>query len=397
MLMPRHFTLPVLAVAALLIPAQGILAQGKRPSFPPGLHDRTLPPGRPFDGGGFDPPGLAQRPMVLGAAEAEELGALISCPVFAASHDLSDAVSAFNLWVVQLADEELEAPPPSLLRAHGLLRQHLGIQDANGDTPTLGNGSSNGHGPHGNDPRRSYLLPTPAQMWREAYGWVFPGMSAATPTGFGADFGMVWASASYQPRARYSDGQTGQAAVGFGLGDARRLVGLQVSVTSFSTVSSGFGNRMGLDLHLHRTLAGVYGVAVGWESAVAHEAAIRDSGENLYAVASRWLQLRSNPNAAFGVGMISLGVGSGRFQTESDFVDGRDGVGVFGSVGVRVAPPISLVAEWTGQDLMLATSLTPLRNQRLGITAGLTELTGAAGDGPRFAVGASVGLDMKGR
>jgi hypothetical protein len=46
---------------------------------------------------------------------------------------------------------------------------------------------------------------------------------------------------------------------------------------------------------------------------------------------------------------------------------------------------------------VLATSLTPLRNQRLGITAGLTELTGAAGDGPRFAMGASVGLDMKGR
>jgi hypothetical protein len=214
--------------------------------------------------------------VVLGAAEAEELGALISCRVFAASHDLSDAVSAFNLWAVQLADEQLHAPPPSFLRAHGLLRQNLGIQDARGATMTLGNGSSNGHASHGNDHQRSHLLPTPAQMWKEAYGWVFPGMSVATPTGFGA----------------------------------------------------GFGNRMGLDLHLHRTLAGV---------------------------------------------------------------------GVFGSVGVRVAPPISLVAEWTGQDLMLATSLTPLRNQRLGITAGLTELTGAAGDGPRFAVGASVGFEMKGR
>lgn len=397
MLMFRHFALPVLAVAAFLIPAEGILAQGRRPAFPPGLHDRTLPPGRPFDAGGFDPPGLAQRPMVLGAAEAEELKELISCPTFAATHDLSDAVVAFNQWVGELSSEELRVPPHEFLLAHRLLRQYLGLEDTNGSTGVQGIDSSKSNASGGDALPSPYLLPTPAQVWEEAHGWVFPGMSAATPTGFGADFGLVWAGVSYQPRARYSDGHTGQAAVGFGLGDARRLVGLQLSVTSFSTVSSGFGNRMGLDVHLHRTFAGVYGVAVGWESAVAHEATIRDSGENLYAVASRWLQLRSSPDAAFGVGMISLGVGSGRFQTESNFVDDRNGVGVFGSVGVRVARPLSLVAEWTGQDLLLATSLTPLRSRRLGITAGLAEVTGAAGDGPRFAVGASVGLDFKGR
>ena len=29
-----------------------------------------------------------------------------------------------------------------------------------------------------------------------------PGMAAATPVGFGAGFGTVWAGVSYQPRAR---------------------------------------------------------------------------------------------------------------------------------------------------------------------------------------------------
>jgi hypothetical protein len=46
---------------------------------------------------------------------------------------------------------------------------------------------------------------------------------------------------------------------------------------------------------------------------------------------------------------------------------------------------------------MLATSLTPLRSQRLAITAGFTDLTGAAGDGARFVIGGSMGYDFKGR
>jgi hypothetical protein len=123
----------------------------------------------------------------------------------------------------------------------------------------------------------------------------------------------------------------------------------------------------------------------------------RDSGENLYVVGSRWFGLRSDPYAPFGLAMVSLGVGTGRFQLEEDFYADKGGVGVFGSIGVRVAPPMSLIAEWTGQDLMLATSVTPLRSQRIAITAGVTELTGAAGDGARFVIGGSVGYDFKNR
>jgi hypothetical protein len=123
----------------------------------------------------------------------------------------------------------------------------------------------------------------------------------------------------------------------------------------------------------------------------------RDSGENAYAVGSRWLQLRSDPEAPFGVGMVSLGVGSGRFQTEERFAERAGGVGVFGSVGVRVARPVSLIAEWTGQDLMLAASLTPLREQRVAITAGFAEVTGTAGDGARLVLGGSLGYDFRNR
>ena len=149
----------------------------------------------------------------------------------------------------------------------------------------------------------------------------------------------MWAGASYQPRARYSDGQTGGGAVGFGVGDGERLVGLQVAINSFSTVSSGFGKRMALDLHLHRRIGDLWGVAVGWESVAAPTSVTRDSRENLYAVGSRWLQLRGDPDAPFGLAMLSLGLGTGRFQTESRFVEDAGGRGPLRELRRPSGPP----------------------------------------------------------
>jgi hypothetical protein len=346
--------------------------------------------------------------------EARELDGYLADPTFAASHALPDAVAAFNRWVEALPADQLETPPDAFSRAFFLLRERLGLGAPGGTTatrsvrngsvvrsPVMGdivtrNGTTGEVSSQDLTALRSrYLLPMPANVSGEGRRWMLPGMAAATPTGFGAEWGLVWAAASYQPKVRYNDGDDGAVAVGFGLGNARRWVGLQVGINSFSTVRSGWGNRVGVDLHLHRRFGGVYGVAVGWESVRGSYDVTRDSGENVYVVGSRWLQLRADPHAPLGVGMVSLGVGGGRFQTETPFYERRGGVGVFGSFGVRVAPPVTLIAEWTGQDLMLATSVTPLRNQRIAITAGFTELTGAAGDGARFAVGGSLGYDFK--
>jgi hypothetical protein len=245
-------------------------------------------------------------------------------------------------------------------------------------------------------PLRPALLPGGTLLYQPpARPWTVPGMSAATPIGFGADWGMVWAGASYEPRVRYGRIDDGVAAVGFGLGDAERWVGLQVGVNSFSTVRGGFGNRIGVDLHLHRQLDDFTGVAIGWEGVGGRDAQAGGSGSSLYAVGSRWLPLRADPEAPLGVAMVSLGVGSGRFQLEDDFLAEKSGVGVFGSVGVRILPPISVIAEWTGQDLMVGASITPIKGQLVAFTAGFTELTGTAGDRPRFALGGSVGWSFR--
>ena len=379
------------ATAALLASAYPMLAQGQgrgpegRPSFPPGLHDRTLPPGKPFDGGGFDPPGRQAAQPQSAAQMARLLDRLLADPAFPADGLLVQAVDAFNLWVMATGIEELASPSPSFLVVYGQLSDALGVSRRAGGERYEEQDSGL------EELRGQYFLPGGTIPLPRTVTWTIPGMAAANPSGFGAEFGTAWVGASYQPRARYSTGQTGAAAVGFGLGDASRWVGLQVGINSFSTISSGFGKRMALDLHLHRSFGGVWGVAVGWESPGAPESVTRDSGENQYLVGSRWLQFRDDPDAPFGLGMVSVGAGTGRYQSEADFHADAGGIGLFGSFGIRLAAPVSLVAEWTGQDLLLATSVTPLRNYGLAVTAGFAEITGAAGDGARFTLGGSLG------
>ena len=69
---------------------------------------------------------------------------------------------------------------------------------------------------------------------------------------------------------------------------------------------------------------------------------------------------------------------------------GDDGINVFGSVGVRVLPPVNAVANWTGQDLALGLSVAPVRRWPLVITPAVVDVTGRAGDGARVAVSAGL-------
>ncbi len=65
----------------------------------------------------------------------------------------------------------------------------------------------------------------------------------------------------------------------------------------------------------------------------------------------------------------------------------ENSVNVFGSVGLRVAETVSLIADWTGQDLTIGASIAPFRNLPLVITPAVADITDNAGDGARFILG----------
>jgi len=233
--------------------------------------------------------------------------------------------------------------------------------------------------------RNSYLLPVPptvaravaaASRSREA-----PGTSAQSPTAYGTDWGDGFLGAGFEGRVRYTKNlPDGAVFAGFGLGNSDDNIGFEGDITSFSTVRSGFGNHSSFSFKLHRNLPGNFAVAAGWEDAIRTKGL--DGGTSIFGVVS----------SAYKRVTVSAGLGGGRFRTEYNIDNDIHRVNAFGSVGVRVAEPVSLIADWAGQNLAIAASIVPFARLPLFILPGVADLTHSAGDGPRFILGVGLGF-----
>lgn len=217
-----------------------------------------------------------------------------------------------------------------------------------------------------------------------------PSSTINTPTAYGQQFGTVYGGVGYQERIRYDDWNDGVAVFGVGLGDPVEYVGLDVSVSILDAYTE-FAKDRSLTLKLHRRLPYRSSIAVGHENLWHTDGT--DGGSSRYVVLSKVLLFRDRPTSALGSMVVNVGLGNDRFLPEHQFVRGDDGVNAFGSVAVRVLPPVNAVANWTGQDLALGLSIAPVRTWPLVITPAVVDLTGRAGDGPRFSV--SVGLSYR--
>jgi hypothetical protein len=214
-----------------------------------------------------------------------------------------------------------------------------------------------------------------------------PSSTINTPTAYGQRLGDVYAGVGYQDRIRYADWHDGVVSVGAGLGNPARFVGLDVSVNLLDTYTDFAADRS-LSLKLHRRLPFRSAIALGHENVWRTDGT--DGGSSRYAVVSKVLLLRDRPTAALGSMVVNVGLGNDRFLPETQFARGADGVNAFGGVGVRVLPPVNAVVNWTGQDLALGLSVAPVRTWPLVLTPAVMDVTGRAGDGARFAVGAGL-------
>jgi hypothetical protein len=131
-------------------------------------------------------------------------------------------------------------------------------------------------------------------------------------------------------------------------------------------------------------------IAYGWEDAIRPNAI--DAGTSMYGVLTSRINLRGDGSSFLSELIVSAGVGNGRFQSETDFYNGENHLNPFGSIGLRAFRPLTIIADWTGQDLMLGASIIPIPRLPLFITPSFADVTGKAGDGARFVMGA--GLDF---
>jgi hypothetical protein len=210
-----------------------------------------------------------------------------------------------------------------------------------------------------------------------------PNISIITPSGYGADWGRVGIGIGFQQRTRFTDSSDGGLGIGFGLGDSRKYVGVQVGL-SITDLSSPFNDGR-LNLKIHRRLPYDFSIAAGVQGGITY--GITDAGSSIYGVVTKRFSLQ-DVSKPFSEIYTSAGVGGGQFRSESDINNGINSVGVFGSVAVRVLEPVSVITEWSGQDLTVGISFVPFKNLPFVIVPAITDITGSAGDGARFILGA---------
>lgn len=239
--------------------------------------------------------------------------------------------------------------------------------------------------------QKQFTLPEPRVVERpvpRALG--LPGSSVGSPSAFGADWGDVFAGFSFQERTRFTDKADGAVVAGFGIGDAQKLVGLEVAVTVFDLIDDTFQDG-GISFKLHHDFGDGFAVAAGVENAIIWGGL--DTNSSAYGVVSKVFRFK-DATQPFSSLTVNLGLGGGRFRSEDDVFDGDDSINVFGSAGLRVIEPISVIADWTGQDLNLGVSLVPFRNIPLTITPAIADVTSNAGDGARFVLSIGYGLSL---
>jgi hypothetical protein len=258
------------------------------------------------------------------------------------------------------------------------------------------------------DELRSYRVAP--ESWDNPYT-LSPSVTISNPSGFGADNYRGFVGASFQSRTRYSGGPNrgglfgggrpdGTMGFGFGLGDARDSVGVQLSYTVASFGGSRPPGSGGINAKIHARLDNGWAVAVGGDGIVnfgrlpeGSPTTFNDFESTYYGSVTKVVALRPDISEPFSRAAFTVGLGSGRFRTVQQFTDRKFGIGVFGSAAVRALPNASLIAEWTGQDLAVGASIVPLRGFPLILSPAIRDLAGDNLDGPRFimGVGGSIG------
>jgi len=242
--------------------------------------------------------------------------------------------------------------------------------------------------------REVYKLPIPAAIGAET-GRAQPGVTAASPIGFGPKSGDFFAGFGYQNSTRFGGGNDGSVSVGAGLGDPSKF-GFEFVAVSASTVRSGFFDRMLGAAKVHRTLANGVGVAAGMEGV---SLTGESSGDpSLYVVATKVQEIGTGAN--FNSVTWNAGLGTKRFAPASD-AEQQGGVGLFASAAIKANATTSLIADYTGQDLNLGLSFAPFRDLPVTISPAIVDVLGRSKDvngntsGARMTLG--IGFSYSGR
>lgn len=312
---------------------------------------------------------------------------------------INTAQDSFNEFVQTLDPETLENPPNSVLIIREVITEVVAAtrQDPEAElVEELEEPQELEEFPDDDPPSRQQLvdrllIPEPeTEEVRIVEDRSVPALGINVPSGFGIEWGQVFAGVAYQastrpvPPSTEPERDDGAFAVGMGFGDPEEAVGLEAAYTSFSTFRSGAFNTGSFSFKLHRRLGNSSSVALGAENLIQYGGT--DGQTSYYGSFTNIFNLTDDPTDNFSRLAVTAGLGSGRFREFQDALDDKDTINFFGSVGLQIAEPVSLVSSYNGQTLTIGTSVAPFKNIPIIITPSVTDLTGDFIDSPRFVI-----------
>lgn len=196
-----------------------------------------------------------------------------------------------------------------------------------------------------------------------------PASSFGSPIAFGSNLGDVFfAIGGTETLPGAADDYDGGAAVGFGLGDAKKAIGAEITVGIIS-LQDDFGGDGNIGFKVHTLLSDTVSVAVGAENLGRWGDAEGGESSHYAAIAKAW-QLRSGTPENPLTLITNIGVGDNRFD---DF--GESDTGLFGSAALYFTPQVGGVLDWTGRQLNAGVSIVPFRHFPMNITLGAANVT----------------------
>lgn len=230
-----------------------------------------------------------------------------------------------------------------------------------------------------------------------------PGTNSGSPLAFGPGWGDAFVGGGYQNAQRGIKNpvthaftpngvEDGSISGGFGLGDPKDAVGLEVVVTSLSPFRSGLGSRTAFSFKAHRMIDNTSAVAIGVENAFVAGSGKTDGTASVYAVASKVFLPPEEWAGLFKALTLSGGVGNGRFRFLNDVIADKSTVNVFGAASLMFIDQLSAIADWTGQDLNVGVSIVPFKAFPVVFTPAIADVTQTATSKARFILGVGIGM-----
>ena len=224
--------------------------------------------------------------------------------------------------------------------------------------------------------RQQLLVDTPVSVEPRPV----PGSSFGTPTAYGASQGDAYVGIAGVTEGDQSD-VDGSISLGVGFGDPIESVGVEVGAGIISLDGFAEDGQIGVKLHKIFPEANNLAVAVGWSNPITWGAA-DDAEDTVYGVVTKSFDLQPGQENPLPL-TVSAGVGTGAYRSTGAIAAGTNDPNLFGSVGLRVLPELSVASSWTGSALNLGLSAAPF-DIPLVLNAGVTDVTSNTNEGPRF-------------